>query len=182
MIKKLKKEQLLIGVLAGILLLVIAIPVPEDEKTENGVTDEMADEEQTVQAGSFAALSTEEQLKDILQKISGVGRVDVFISYEDNGKIIVEKDESVSEELIQETDSSGGRRVTTTARNDRETVYGSAESPYVIQELSPTVKGVLVVAEGAGNTLVKKQIQETIEALFGLDAHKISIMKMEVSK
>jgi stage III sporulation protein AG len=51
----------------------------------------------------------------------------------------------------------------------------------VVQELSPKVKGVLVVAEGGGNLSVKKQIQETIEALFGLDTHKISIMKMEVS-
>ena len=54
--------------------------------------------------------------------------------------------------------------------------------PYIIQELTPSVEGVLVVAEGAGNATVKKQIQQTIEALFGLDAHKISIMKMEVSK
>ena len=96
--------------------------------------------------------------------------------------MVVEKDESVSEELIQEADSSGGTRTTTTTRNDRETVYDGSESPYVIQELSPTVKGILVVAEGGGNETVKKQIQETIEALFGLDAHKISIMKMEVSK
>ena len=52
----------------------------------------------------------------------------------------------------------------------------------MIQELSPTIKGILVVAEGGGNVTVKKQIQETIEALFGLDSHKISIMKMEVTQ
>ncbi len=175
MIKKLKKEQLLIGALVGILLLVIAIPVPKTEKAkekEDIVPEETVEREQ----------SLETQLKEILQKISGVGRTEVFISYEDDGKIIVEKDESVSEELIQEADSSGGTRTTTTTRNEKETVYGNAESPYVIQELSPTIKGILVVAEGGGNVAVKKQIQETIEALFGLDSHKISIMKMEVTK
>ena len=46
----------------------------------------------------------------------------------------------------------------------------------------PKIEGVLVVAQGAGNVSVKKQIRETIEALFGLEEHKISIMKMEVSK
>ena len=174
MINKPKKEQLLIGVLVGILLLVIAIPMPKEDELETEV------EPIVIENASITA--TEAQLKEILQKISGVGRVDIFITYEDSGRIIVEKDESISEELVQEADSNGGTRTTTTTKNDRETVYSGTESPYVIQELSPTVKGVLVVAEGAGNSGVKKQIQETIEALFGLDAHKISIMKMEVSK
>ena len=172
MIKKPKKEQLLIGALVGILLLVIAIPVPKDEKQQE--TEVLREESVEKEA------DIETQLKEILQKISG--RAEVFITYEDDGKIVVEKDESVSEELVQEADSSGGTRTTTTTRNERETVYGGTESPYVIQEITPTVKGILIVAEGGGNASVKKQIQETIEALFGLDSHKISIMKMEVTK
>lgn len=174
MIKKIKKEQFLIGALIGILLLVIAIPVPKAEKNEQteAVKEEVSERE----------YSLEVELKEILQRISGVGRAEVFITYEDDGKIIVEKDESVSEELIKEADSSGGTRTTTSTRNEKTTVYGSAESPYVIQELTPTIKGILVVAEGGGNMAVKKQIQETIEALFGLDSHKISIMKMEVTQ
>ena len=116
-----------------------------------------------------------------MQKIAGVGKVEVLITYEDKGRVIVEKDESVSEELVQEADSGGGTRTTTTSKNEEKAVYGNSENPYVVLELSPKVKGVLVVAEGGGNLSVKKQIQETIEALFGLDTHKISIMKMEVS-
>ena len=178
MTKKLKKEQVLIGALAVILLIVILIPVPKEKGETEGNAAAVAVQEVTNVSGN----SMEEQLKEVLQKISGVGLVEVFITYEDGGKIVIEKDESVSEELVQEADSNGGTRTTTTTRNDRETVYDGAESPYVIQELSPTVKGVLVVAQGAGNVSVKNQIQQTIEALFGLDAHKISIMKMEVSK
>lgn len=174
MVKKIKKEQLLIGALIGILLLVIAIPVPKAEKKEQT--------EAVKEAISEKEYSMEVELKEILQRISGVGRTEVFITYEDEGKIIVEKDESVSEELIEEADSSGGTRTTTSTRNEKATVYGNAEEPYVIQELSPTIKGILVVAEGGGNMAVKKQIQETIEALFGLDSHKISIMKMEVTQ
>jgi stage III sporulation protein AG len=167
-----KKEQLLIGALAGILLLVMAIPVPKSEEKEEMMIEEAAEIEPSI----------EQQLEEILQQISGVGRAEVLIIYEDDGKVILEKDESVSEELIQEADSSGGTRTTTTNRNERQTVYADGERPYVIQKISPTIEGVLVVAEGVGNTNVKNQIQQTIEALFGLDAHKISIMKMEVSK
>ena len=172
MIKKLKKEQLLIGALVGILLLVIAIPIPEKE--EQVIIKEEASENKEP--------AIEISLEEILQTISGVGKVEVFITYKDYGKMVVEKDEAVSEEMIQEVDSSGGTRTTTTVQKERQTIYGMGEEPYIIQELAPTVEGVLVVAQGAGNVSVKKQIQETIEALFGLDAHKISIMKMEVSK
>ena len=95
---------------------------------------------------------------------------------------MVEKDEAVSEELIQEADGSGGTRTTTTVQKERQTIFENGEHPLIVQEISPAVEGVLVVAQGAGNVSVKKQIEEVIEALFGLDAHKISIMKMEVSR
>ena len=176
MIKKLKKEQWVIGFLMAILVLVIMIPVPEKKAQE-----EISGKENKVNSLEGHGDSLEKQLQAILQKIAGVGKVEVLITYEDKGRVIVEKDESVSEELVQEADSGGGTRTTTTSKNEEKAVYGNSENPYVVQELSPKVKGVLVVAEGGGNLSVKKQIQETIEALFGLDTHKISIMKMEVS-
>ena len=176
MIKNIKKEQWLIGVLLVILLLVIIVPIPKEKEDTNVMEPQIYED---VLQGETIAI--EQQLKEILQKISGVGQVEVLITYEDNGRTIVEKDQSISEELVQEADSSGGTRTTTTSRNEKETVYENDETPYVVQELSPQVKGILVVAEGGGNVSVKKQIQETIEALFGLEAHKISIMKMELS-
>ena len=174
MIKKLKKEQLFIGVLFGILVLVIAIPVPKEQSEKHL-------EENVMENVVFETKdSTEERLKEVLQRISGVGQVEVFITYEDNGKLIVEKDETVSEELVQEIDSSGGTRTTTTSQKEWKTVYGTEDAPYVVQELVPKVKGILVVAQGGGDETVKLKIQQTLEALFGLDSHKISIMKMEV--
>lgn len=177
-IKALKKEQLLIGILFGILLLVIMIPVSEETTEEN----EMQQQETEIKCNTDEKERMELQLKETLQKISGVGAVEVMITYRDYGKIIVEKDESISEEEIKENDSNGGERTTVTNREENQTVYSAGEEPYVIQELLPSVEGVLVVAEGGGNVLIKTQIQMTIEALFGLDTHKISIMKMEVIK
>lgn len=162
--------------LAAILLLVIVFPIPQKENTAEKENAEIFKTETEYEN------SVEEQLEDILQKISGVGKVEVLITYEDQGKVVIEKDLSVSEELIQESDSSGGNRTTTTTRNESETVYDKTESPYVIQEISPSIKGILVVAQGGGDAAVKNKIQQTIQALFGLDPHKISIMKMEVTK
>ena len=72
MVKKIKKEQLLIGALIGILLLVIAIPVPKTEKNEQPevLKEEVSENE----------YSLEVELKEILQKIFSRVLVD------DNGK------------------------------------------------------------------------------------------------
>ena len=40
------------------------------------------------------------------------------------------------------------------------------------------VSGVVVVAEGAGNATVDARISAAVKALFSVDAHKISIVKM----
>ena len=41
------------------------------------------------------------------------------------------------------------------------------------------VTGVLVVAEGADNSVTVQKIQEAVMALFQIEAHKIRIMKMK---
>lgn len=40
------------------------------------------------------------------------------------------------------------------------------------------VNGVVVVAQGAGNAVVETRISDAVKALFSIDAHKISIVKM----
>ena len=63
-----------------------------------------------------------------------------------------------------------------------ETVYEENEDngkiPYVTAETNPQVEGVLVIAEGGGNGYIKQEIIEAAQALFGIDAHKIKIMKI----
>lgn len=41
------------------------------------------------------------------------------------------------------------------------------------------VEGVLIVAEGADNSVIVQNIQQAVMSLFQLEAHKIKIMKMK---
>lgn len=190
-IKRPKKDQLVILLLLGVLLLVIAIPV-EPKKEKQG-------EKETVQEGESALEGTkeslsadsyerqqEERLKEVLEKVEGVGRVEVMITLHASAQKVVEKDAPSRSQRVEETDSQGGNR--TTQENEREetTVYEEGNdgirTPYVIQELEPMVEGVIVIAEGGGNPAVKQNILEAVQALFPVEAHKIKIMKMEGSK
>ena len=44
---------------------------------------------------------------------------------------------------------------------------------------TPKVTGVLIAAEGAARPVVVREIQEAVQALFQVEAHKIKVMKLK---
>ena len=58
------------------------------------------------------------------------------------------------------------------------TVEPTSDSVFSSSTTKEKVSGVVVVAEGAGNATVNARISEAVKALFSIDVHKISIVKM----
>ena len=181
-IKSLKKDQILIILLSGVLLLVIAMPSQEKEAA-NGGTSQTEIQSGTVilsQAGEQQAL--ESRLQELLSHVSGVGKTQVMITLKSDGKKIVEKDKEQSQDR-QENGAGNEASSSVSAQSSESTVYqkdGSGnETPYVTEHQSPEISGVLVVAQGGGNMSVVQEITEAVMALFGVEAHKIKVMKME---
>lgn len=175
-LKQMKKNQWLIILLVGILLLVIAIPVnPEVKQKEQPETGEIGN-------GSTHTDVLEERLVSALEKVSGVGKVQVMLTRKSSGEKVIEKDQTVTDKNTKEEDSEGGSRTNMEQSKGEETVYlkdGSGnETPYVIEEIEPQIAGVVVVAEGGNNSIVVQNITEAVMALFGVEAHKIKVMKM----
>ena len=77
---------------------------------------------------------------------------------------------------------SGGTENTDLSESSVYESDGSTESPYISNELTPQVEGVLVVAQGGGNSMVKQNILQSVMALFPLEAHKITIVKMSMQE
>lgn len=153
--KWMKKENLGILLLAGLLLLVIALPVKktEEKKTEDGnsVNTEQSLSDQDWQT------RMENRLVQVLEQVQGVGKTEVFLNCEGTQEKVVEKDEA---ETVYERDSRGN------------------QTPYVSSEIYPRVTGVLVVAQGGDDPVVVQNIQEAVQVLFQVEAHKIKVMKM----
>ncbi len=180
-LKKLKKDQLLILVLAGILLLIIALPTEkkgvEKGKTETGLGVSEGKKEVSQDEYLF---NLESRLEAALSQMAGVGDVTVMITLKSSAEKVVEKDLEVTDEAVTESDSQGGARASQSNSHGETTVYhdgGTSGEPYVSKELSPQIEGVVVIAEGGGNSVVKQNITEAVQALFGIDTHKIRIMK-----
>ena len=186
--KGLKKDQLLILLLAGILLIVIAIPVsPEEGKPEKGNTQERegSAEEPEEEDGESYERRQERRLKEALEQVEGVGKAEVMITLKAGTEKVIEKDTPSSAKTSEERDAQGGTRITEEETWTESTVYSEDNGerlPYVVKELEPSVQGVLVIAQGGGNAAVKQNILEAVQALFPIEAHKIKIMKMEGAK
>lgn len=205
MVKKwFRRDNLIVLILSGVLLFIIALPTKgtdrqdgkiqtSETKTAEGDVNEKASKSQENGVNEFKEGTgqqeyiayLEEKLKATLSDMAGVGRVEVMITLKASEELVVEKDEPVSRSNTSEEDSEGGRRVTAQLESGESTVYrtvGSDSEPYVIKTLTPTVEGVVVVAEGAGNGGVNKNITEIAQALFGVEAHKVRVVKMEGSR
>ena len=175
-----KKNQLIILLLTGILLLVIVVPLPEnaDQDSADPVTA-------SAQEGNEDSQKYEEYLEkrteETLRHVEGVGEVEVMITLRSTGQKIVEKGQQSSSQSTEETDSAGGTRSTEESSSDKTSVYeqgtDGSQIPYVTKEISPEVEGVVVIADGGDNAVVVRNITEAVQALFGVEAHKIKIMK-----
>lgn len=112
-----KKNQWIVLLLIGILLVVIAIPTKDESEQESifhGQDTEMNSTE------------IEKRLENMLVQMQGVGDAHVMITYQEE---------------------------------------------YVV--------GIVVVAEGGGNSVVVRNITEVVQALFDVDSHKIKVIEQK---
>lgn len=178
-----KKNQLLLILLAGILLLVIVFPVPEQSGNSSGNQSEDTEPAQSSAIGDSGDYERylEEKTARVLEDVEGVGKVTVMITLKSDGQKIIEKDQSSSSQSTEEEDSSGGTRRVEDQSSDKTSIYkqtsDGSSTPYVSKELAPEVEGVVVIADGGDNAVVAQNITEAVQALFGVEAHKIKIMK-----
>lgn len=193
--KKLRKDQWLIIILVGVLLCVITLPARKKESESNisNIIDDTignhipadmvdADLETTDMASSYAGY-WENKLEDALKDVDGVGKVKVLINLKESEQKIVEKDGPEEYSETTEADAAGGSRTIGESRVEKNTIYtedGRGQNvPYVVMTIAPTVEGVVVIAQGAGQQSVQENIIEAIQVLFDIDANKIKIVKMK---
>lgn len=120
--KKLSKTDFIVIILIGVLILIVAVP-SGSKKTSVIQGDSNSKED-----------SDERKLENILEKIDGVGEVNVMITTDSDENAMFDK--------------------------------------------KGKVEGIVIVAQGAGNPTVDKNIMEIVLALFDVAVHKIKIVKM----
>ena len=186
-LKNLRKDQLLILLLTGILLMVIAVPAgKKKENMSSASNDNTGKSVNGTSAGTDEETYTaylEDRLNRTLSQIEGAGEVKVMITLKSSA------DTESDQETVTEEDSQGGTRQSSKTSKKENTVYRTdsesnsqgSGSPYVSKELSPKIEGVVVIADGGENAVVKENISSAVQALFDIEPHKIRIMKKQTN-
>lgn len=210
-----KKEDYIVLLLAGVLLLILSLPTEREKRTDNAksgqeenrqeggsITDltESAESKEAGESGDSGAKSEksinnnsyeldvyvdglERRVEEILSGMEGVGKVRVMITVSDTGTEILERDRETTVNNLEETDNAGGSRKSTENGQREEVVYSrdadGSEIPYVVQRKLPEITGVVVTAQGAGNTTVKENIIGAVGVLFNLNEHRIKVIRMK---
>ena len=193
--KKIKPVQYLAILFCIGVLIVLTVTDPFESKESKTAEEETAKEEAVSQETMLnyqAKDATEEsdpvisyyekKLKKILEKMDGVGEVDVMITLKSSKELVVLKDEPYTQESLNEVDNQGGSRTSSSASNDEETVLvndgnGNSE-PFVVKELAAQIEGVVVIAQGGSDGEVALDIVSAVEVLFGIPAHKVKVLEM----
>ena len=181
--KQIKKEHWILLLLVGILIMTLCIPTEQrsqDGENQYHVQTDIT-ESRSSQGQDDELRRYEEQLENLLSLMDGAGKVKVMITESASRTAVVEKDQPYSIQMSQDGESSDStkqqqenREETTVFERDSQ----GNETPYVSKTLAPEIEGILVLAQGGDNSVTAKNITESVMALFGIEAHKIKVMKM----
>lgn len=114
------------------------------------------------------------KLADILSKLRGVGDVDVMVTLEDSTEKIPASNVTTTKENTTELDAQGGTREI--SREDETIqVVNTSNDVVVLKEVKPSIKGVIVVAEGAEDLVVLETLYEAVKTVLGVAGNKVQI-------
>ncbi|WP_373898378.1 stage III sporulation protein AG [Haloimpatiens sp. FM7315] len=149
---------------------VSAVNVKENEEKVIETTDEDYE------------LLLQKELEHKLEKIEGVGTVEVMIYFESGEEKVPAVNITNSNSVTNEEDTSGGKRKVSQNNNDKNVVVTNDDGdnkPLILKKNKPKVTGVLIVAKGAENKITELRITKAVSALFNLSREKVNVYPME---
>lgn len=180
--KNKKNNNIFILILIGILLIIISnfFKASPASSTKVNSNSQKGGDEVVYDSTYEAALKNE--LQKTLEKMDGVGKVNVMIYFESGEEQVPATDIDTSKTVTNEKDNAGGVRDTTVDNNGNKIVLsqdnGKSE-PFVIKVNKPKVTGICVVAEGAENEVTELTIKQAVMSLFDISADKVNVYPMK---
>lgn len=126
----------------------------------------------------------EASMKLILEEIEGVGEVLIKVNLDSTEEKVYQTNTRRGTQVTNEKDYQGGNRTVNDATEDQTVVTinnGAMEVPVEIKTVKPTIRGVVIVAEGAQTPNVKAWIFDVVQRSLDVPPHRISVVPKRVN-
>lgn len=166
---KKSKYILVIAICLGLLALIW--PVTRTDKASNNNT---AVRSSDISSDKKFNRELASELEYILSTIDGAGKVKVSISLASGGLKTYAANTRNESRSIEE--SQNGVNKKTTETNVARDLAVSAGAPLLVENKTPEVMGVLVVAEGATSPIVQEKLVQATATLLNISPHQVCVM------
>lgn len=173
---------LTIALVIAFLLIALNVFYPDMFKEKEKVKSTLSEEVETINTKEEYEETQKKELKNILESMSGVGKVQVMINFKSGESKVLAYDSSKQIVSTEEKDTEGGTRVSNQT-NDGTTVVmtneGGDNEPFIVETYKPKIEGIMILAEGASDSKIKYDIQKAVSSLYGLSAEKVNVYPMK---
>lgn len=177
MASKDKTKYIIIMGMVGILLIATSTLIPKnlDGKNENGSLKNI-----NVTAEAYVS-QLEKKINSMISQIDGVGSSEVVITLENGIENVYANSERKT------SDSNENLSGKSTNRNDTQhdvvIIDGSSgKQALIVTQKEPTVKGVVVVCEGADNSVIVKRVTDAVTKSLDIKTSRVSVVKKQTAK
>ncbi|HOV69279.1 MAG TPA: hypothetical protein PLZ84_03030 [Clostridia bacterium] len=122
------------------------------------------------------AAAFEKKIADTLSAIKGAGKVKVMVTYESSPEIVPVYS------VDKETDTTEGGDVITRQERERSspaTLNDNGKTKaFVLKELNPEIRGVIVIAEGANDIGVRLKLQQAVVTVLNITPDRVDVFEM----
>lgn len=115
------------------------------------------------------------EMEGILSQVDGAGTVRVSITLRSDGLKSYARNTKNEQRETQELDSNGGDR-NIKEDNQSSDIAVSGGSALLLEDCAPEIVGVLIVAEGARNSLVKEQLTDAAVTLLNVSPCQVRVV------
>lgn len=163
-----KKTKIILAAgLAGMGLILFSEFIPSKNKNVQSTAESAAcySDDETEQYKQ----QTEKELKEILEKIDGVGECEVMVTLEGTTEYIY------AENLSEYTDTDGEK---SSNKHENEVVMieqDGTKQALVRKIVKPQITGAVIVCEGGGDLKVNERVIKAVKAALNLSSGKICV-------
>lgn len=177
MLSKDKTKYVLIIGMVGILLIATSTLIPKnsDEKNEN-----ISSKNISVTTEAYIS-QLEKKINSMISQIDGVGNSEVVITLENGVENVYANSERKTSDCNENISGKSTNRNDT--QHDVVIVDGSSgKQALIVTQKEPTVKGVVVVCEGADNSVIVKRVTDAVTKSLDIKTNRVSVVKKQATK